>query len=385
MNLELETRLHIAIDNRLSAYRVGGIPEYTRQLVAALVEQLEPDDRLTVIEHRRGPRGMATFGAEVARRHVWTPPHNRWEQQLLPLELAGLRADVVHFPDFIPLLRSRSPAVITVHDLAFLRFPTILDADAKRFYGQIGAAVRRADAIIAVSESTRRDLGELLGVEPGRVDVVHEAAAPGFRPLGLAAGDERAVGELRLRAGEFALFVGTLEPRKNLQLLLHALRLVLDRKHAAPKLVIAGPRGWLDDALLESVRELRLEQHVWFTGAVDQPALVWLYNACKAYLHPELYSGFGLPVLEAMQCGAPVIAARSSSIPEVAGDAALLLPPDDPDAWADAWEQLWDDQAARRDLGARGRRRAGEFSWQRAASSTLQVYRRAVDRRDDRA
>jgi len=376
--------MHIAIDNRLSAYRVGGIPEYTRQLVAATAEQLGTKDRLTIIEHRRGPRGMLGYGRPITRRGVWTPPHHRWEQLLLPLELAGLAADVVHFPDFIPLFQLRAPTVITVHDLAFLRFPGILDPNARRYYGQIDAAVRRADAIIAVSESTRHDLDELLGVDPRRVAVIHEAAAPAFGPLDRAAVSERRIGDARLRAGDFALFVGTLEPRKNLRTLLEALRLVIDRKRTAPKLVIAGPRGWLDDPLFATVRRLRLEPHITFTGAVDRRALVWLYNACRVYLHPELYSGFGLPVLEAMQCGAPVIAARSSSIPEVAGDAALLLEPEDPEAWADAWEQLWDDSAARRELGARGIERAAGFSWQRAAASTLDVYRRVVDRSDDR-
>lgn len=378
---KLETPLHIAIDNRLSAYRVGGIPEYTRRLAAALVELLAPNDRLTLIEHRRGPQPEPGRAAAVAQRRVFTPPHNRWEQLLLPLELATLRPDVLHFPDFIPLFRLPVPSVITVHDLAFLRYPEILDTQARRYYGRIGAAVRRADAIIAVSESTRHDLDELLGVAPRRVDVIYEAAAPEFRPLDIGAGEQRSVGDAHIRAGEFALFVGTLEPRKNLLLLLQALRLILDRNRVAPMLVIAGPRGWLDDPLWAAVRELRLQSHVCFAGAVDQPTLVWLYNACRIYLHPELYSGFGLPVLEAMQCGAPVIAARSSSIPEVAGDAALLLPPRAPETWAGAWEQLWDDQAARRELSALGMRRAAAFSWQRAAAATLQVYRRVVDMR----
>lgn len=376
--------MHIAIDNRLSAYRVGGIPEYTRQLAAAMVELLGPDDRLTLIEHRRGSQQPAAPKTAIGRRSVHTPPHNRWEQLLLPLELSRLRADVVHFPDFIPLFRLRTPSVITVHDLAFLRFPAILDADARHFYGQIEPAVRHAGAIIAVSQSTRCDLQHLLGVDPGRVDVIHEAAAPEFRPLRLAAGDRRTVGNTRLQAGEFALFVGSLEPRKNLRMLLHALRLVLDRGRAVPRLVIAGPRGWLDGPLFDAVRELRLAEHIAFTGAVDRPALVWLYNACRLYLHPELYSGFGLPVLEAMQCGAPVVAADTSSIPEVAGEAALLLPPEAPEAWADAWERLWGDDGARRQLGARGVQRAAEFSWRSAAASTLSVYRRVVDTRDDR-
>lgn len=372
--------MRIAIDTRLNSYRVGGIPEYTNQLLMGLAD-LTANDVVIKIEHRKPALGSYVYGTE--RRRVWTPPHNRWEQTLLPWELRHLRADVIHFPDFIPLFKLRAPTVITVHDLAFVRFPEILDAAARRYYGQIGRAVQRADAIIAVSQNTRRDLAEFLNVDPARVDVVPEAAAAHFKPLDLPQHAERTINGHTLRRDTFALFVGTLEPRKNLPTLLRALRSVLDR-HAQrrhtdadpPSLVIAGARGWLDSDIFALVRDLRLGNAVHWLGPVDTRILVWLYNACRLYLHPELYSGFGLPILEAMQCGAPVVAANVASLPEVAGNAGLLLPPEDVAAWADAWSALWHSSTRRDQLRRAGVQRAAQFSWANTARQTLAVYRR---------
>ncbi|MBA3944515.1 MAG: glycosyltransferase family 4 protein [Herpetosiphonaceae bacterium] len=366
--------MNVAVDARLLAYRVGGIAQYTQQLLQAL-SPVAPHDTFTVLAHRKQQKPIA-LGSNLVHRYLWTPPHNHWEQWSLPLELLLMRADVVHSPDFIPPLHLRKPLVITVHDLAFMRYPAILDAAARRFYGQIGAATRRADAIIAVSESTKRDLTELLDVPPERIDVVYEAAASRFEPLELAPNAKTFNGHI-LYAGSFALFVGTLEPRKNLPTLLHALARSRDRLPAAlPKLVVAGPRGWLDEPIIAQVRDQKLGDYVYFIGSVDQHDLIWLYNACRFYVNPELYSGFGLPILEAMQCGAPVVAADTSALPEVVGDAGLLVPPLDVEAWADVLSRVWQDEALRNDLRARGFAQAQRFTWQQAAEETMAIYRR---------
>lgn len=368
--------MRILIDNRLSAYRTGGIPQYSQQLISALID-LIGDDRLIVLDHRKQADPIRWHDPRITRRRAWTPPHHRWEQAALPFEIAPLGADVLHFPDFIPLFKLRTPTVITVHDLAFRRYPEILDAAARRYYGQIERAVARADAIIAPSWSTRRDLIELLGVASDRIEVVPEAAAPPFRLLDLPPDDTRSINGLMLSRDQFALFVGTIEPRKNLAVLVEALAVLRDRDlSAAPPLVIAGARGWLDDALYDRIRQQRLADLIHFVGPVDLDALIWLYNACRVYLHPELYSGFGLPILEAMQCGAPVIAADTSSLPEVAGAAGLLVPPDDPAAWADTWQHVWRDDAVRDRLRSAGMEQAARFSWTAAARATLAVYRR---------
>lgn len=364
--------MHIAIDARLNAYRIGGIAQYTQQLLTALAE-IAPAVRFTALEHRKQRRPIVQ-GANVRVRRLWTPPHHRWEQLSLPVELASLRPDILHSPDFIPPMRWRGPVVITVHDLAFLRYPEILDGDARRFYGQIAAATRRADGIIAVSHSTAADITALLGVPSSRITVIHEAAAPQFRLVPVAPDTTRSFNGIQVRSKRFALFVGTLEPRKNLTTLLDALALC--REYAdSPRLVITGARGWLDAPIFAQVKALGLEPLVQFIGPVDQQALVWLYNAALFYVNPELYSGFGLPVLEAMQCGTPVVAADTSALPEVVGDAGLLVRPLDVDGWAAVLQRLWHDDDLRFDLRLRGLAQAARFTWEQAAYQTLALYR----------
>lgn len=367
--------MRIGIDARLNAYRQGGIAQYTRQLLGAMAA-LAPADEFVALQHYSQGRPIVV-APNVRRAPMLTPPHNRYEQLSLPLELWPRRLDLLHCPDFIAPRRRPCPAVVTIHDLAFIHYPAILDDDARRFYGQVRAAVYDADAVITVSEATRRDITGLLGLPPERISVVYEAADPRFEPLGLAPGAARAVNGQPLEAGAFMLFVSTIEPRKNLETLLRALRVSLDRRpDAGFRLVAAGSRGWLDEPIYALARELRLGDAVVFLGAVAPEDLIWLYGACRLYLNPSLYEGFGLPVLEALACGAPSIVADTSSLPEVVGDAAVVVPPRDEGAWADAIAFLWENEAARATLTRRGPERAAEFSWRRAARETLAVYRR---------
>lgn len=367
----------IGIDARLNAYRQGGIAQYTRELLAALAP-LAPADELVALQHAR-QRAPLVAAPNVRRAALLTPPHHRLEQLALPLELLPHRLDLLHSPDFIPPLRRPCPAVITIHDLAFIRFPEILDAGARRFYGRIRAAAHGAEAVIAVSEATRADIADLLDLPPARVDVVYEAAGPAFRPLDAAERTPRAVNGRRLEPGAFMLFVSTIEPRKNIETLLRALRICLDRRpQAGYKLVLAGAPGWLDAPIYALARELGLGPAADFIGPAAPADLLWLYGACRLYLNPSIYEGFGLPALEALACGAPALVADTSSLPEVVGDAAVRLPPREPEAWAEAIARLWDDEAARAELSRRGPAQAARFSWTRAAAETLQIYRRVM-------
>jgi glycosyltransferase involved in cell wall biosynthesis len=367
--------VRIAIDARLNAYRIGGIPQYTRQLAAALAAAA-PHDTLVTMQHIRQPEPLV-IAPNTRRMALVTPPHHRYEAITLPIELLRARASVIHFPDLIMPPRCPAPAVITIHDLAFLHFPEILDDAARRYYGQIERSARQAAAVIAVSEATRQDIVERLGLPVERIDMVYEAAAPYFRPLGLAPGSSRLFGENTLMARDFLLFVSTIEPRKNLPMLLQALRICRDRHpERGYQLVVAGARGWREAPIYQTIQDLRLGDAVRFLGPVSDDQLCWLYNACRIYLNPSRYEGFGLPLLEALACGAPCVASSSSSLPEVAGDAAICLPPDDPGAWADAVITLWENDAERARLGLAGRARAQRFSWERAAQETLAIYRR---------
>jgi len=370
--------MRIAIDARLNAYRQGGIPQYTRQLMTALAD-VATEDQIVSFQHRDQLRPLA-IAPNVVRRTALTPPHHRFEQWTLPLEVLLARPDVLHCPDFIAPTRRSCPAVVTIHDLAFMHYPEILDVSARAYYGQVISNTPRADAIIAVSESTRQDIAQFLDIPIEQIDVIYEAAAPLYTQIELRAGEARVLNSTPVAAGTFMLFVSTLEPRKNLPTLLQALRICLDRRPDTNyQLVIVGRRGWRDEAIFQAARDLKLADHVLFTGGVGQYDLRWLYNACRLYINPSLYEGFGLPLLEAMACGAPCLAAATSSLPEIGGDAAIYVPPLEAEQWADQIMALWDDEDRRAELGRMGVARAQRFSWNRAARETLKVYRRAVE------
>jgi glycosyltransferase involved in cell wall biosynthesis len=370
--------MRIAIDARIVHYTKAGIGQYTMHLADALAA-LAPDDKFVLLQSRKDPIALSTR-PNVQRVGLWTPSHHRLEQLLLAVELPLQRMDVqlLHSTDFIPPLRVKSlRSVITVHDLAFLNWPHFLTEEAARYYGQVDHAVRRADQIIAVSESTKNDLIQRLGAPEGKITVVYEAADPLFRPV--ERGD--ALAALRSKfplPEEFILFVSTIEPRKNIGALLRAYSRLRNDYKTTAGLVLAGAIGWLSEQVFEEVERLGLRPHVTFLGRVETEDLVYLYNAARCLAHPALYEGFGLTPLEAMASGAPVVASKVSSLPEVVGDAALLVDPQDEGELAVALHRLLSDDVLWAELRHKGLARAKTFSWQRAAEETLAVYRKAL-------
>ncbi|MBM3136230.1 MAG: glycosyltransferase family 4 protein, partial [Chloroflexi bacterium] len=315
--------MRIALDARLLYYQQAGIAQYTQRLLTALAE-IDHENEYVVLQSRKDRRRLVS-AANFRRHPLWTPPHHRLEQLTLPLELAPLRLDVLHSPDFIPPLRRNCRAVITVHDLAFLLFPGLLTTESQRYYGQIRQAVHSAEAIIAVSASTKRDLIAHTAAPAAKITVVYEAAGPAFRPVT----DAAALAAVRQKYGlppGFVLFIGTIEPRKNLPTLLQAWA---QTRHSSlvtrHSLVIGGKPGWLYEETIAQARELGTA--VQFIGGVLPEDLPALYSAARLFVLPSVYEGFGLPVLEAMACGTPVVCSNASSLPEVAGDAALLVEP----------------------------------------------------------
>jgi glycosyltransferase involved in cell wall biosynthesis len=234
---------------------------------------------------------------------------------------------------------------------------------------------RRASGIITVSECSKRDIVRQYAVHPDRVSVVYEAAGPEFRPIA----PER-VEEARLRYAlpdRYLLHVGTIEPRKNLTRLIEALQLLRDRGMHAP-LVIVGGKGWLYDTFFRRLDQLSVRDAVQLTGYVPAVDLPLLYGAAVSVVMPSVYEGFGLPVLEAMGCGVPVACARTSSLPEVGGDAAVYFDPLDVPAMAQAIDDIWSKADLRAELRVRGLRQASRFSWERAAEETWAVYQRIL-------
>jgi len=367
---------HLALDARLVYYRrESGIGQYIVHL-AEWLPRLDPARRYTILHSRKDAIDLAA--APNARRfNLWTPSHHRFEQIALPIELARVRPDLLHSPDFIPPFRGRHRRIITVHDLTFLRYPQFLTAESRRYYNtQIARAVAMADRILADSRATKADLIDLLGAPADKISVVWLAADARFKPMAPAEVQPR-LDALGLPE-TYLLFVGTFEPRKNVAGLLTAYRLLLDREPGAPRLVISGRRGWLFDETPAQIDRLGLRERIVFLDAPSDADLVALYNGATALALPSYYEGFGLPVLEAMACGAPVVISDRGSLPEIAGDAALVVNPDDPDALATALRRVSLDVDLRAELRRKGLTRAAEFSWERCARETLAAYDRVL-------
>jgi glycosyltransferase involved in cell wall biosynthesis len=367
--------VRIGIDARLIFYHRAGIGQYILRLTQALA-QIARDDAFILFTSRKD-KTIHIQQSNVRQQPLWTPSHHPLERVAMSIELAPFALDVLHSPDFIPPRWTRCPTVITVHDLAFLRYPRFLTRESARYYGQVDLAARQATHIIAVSQSTKRDLINLLGVPESKITVIYEAAHPLFAPMD----KDRARAFVRAQYNlpdEFVLFVSTIEPRKNLPTLLRAFKRLRDNYKLHLPLVIAGYRGWLVEEVDQALAEVQLGEALRFLGSVQNEELVHLYNAASLFVLPSCYEGFGLPPLEAMACGTPVIVSNVSSLPEVVGDAALLVAPDDVEGLTVAMARVLTDANLREELRAKGLKRAQTFSWERAARETLAVYRRVV-------
>ncbi len=401
-------------------------------------------------EHR-GARKDARHDARHHRPHhgrhettyLWTPPHHRLEGLSLPLEIAVRgRLDLLHSPDVVVPAAWRGPSVATVHDVAFLRRPELLTDESRRYYTQVHRSVRRATRIITVSEHTRRELLALTDVDPAKIVVVPNAVAPHLLDGGEIAGsgnsvdcdghgrlgpvlgvhevdepdvlgrramdrdvhgrgnllgdrDERAIAGARSSPAlppttdhaPYVLFVSTIEPRKNVRVLLEAFRAWIDAGGAQHEgrdvqLVLAGGDGWKSEEVYARANALRLGHRVHWPGWVGAAELAGLYRGALMLAHPALDEGFGMTPLEAMACGTPVVVSDAGSLPEVVGDAGLLVDPTNVAAWKAALERVTGDPNLRRAMRESGPPRAAQFTIQRQARETIAVYRAAVEQAD---
>jgi glycosyltransferase involved in cell wall biosynthesis len=366
--------MRIGIDARLVFYNRAGIGEYIVQLVEALSKLDPTDDRFIVLQSRKDKLPIINSNG-FERRSLWTPSHNRFEQMTLSFEVSQLGLDLLHSPDFIPPFRRNCKSIITVHDLAFLLYPHFLTKESARYYGQIDQAWRKTNHIIAVSEATKQDSIKMLGVPEKKITVIHEAANPIYRVVDKEKACQIAKEKYKLDQ-DFILFVSTIEPRKNLPGLLRAYRRLRDDYKRKEILVLAGLNGWLWEEVYETVEALNLEKCVAFLGRVPSEDLVYLYNATRLFVHPSFYEGFGLTPLEAMTCGAPVIVSNTAALPEVVGDAGMMINPHDIDGLTVAMWRMLTEEELRQTHIEKGLKRAQKFSWEKAAEQTLEVYRK---------
>ncbi len=378
--------MRIGIDYTAAAWQGAGIGRYARELVRAAVAMGGPF-RYTLFYAAGGLPAHSPYVQDL-RRLCAEYPHVRarpiplsprlltilWQRLRLPLYAEAFTGplDLLHAPDFVlPPCRART--IVTVHDLTFMILPDCFEPTLHRYLSRVvPRSLRRADMILAVSQSTRDDLVRLLPIAPARVVVIPHGVNPRFRPL-----PSHQIEPARRRLGlpsSFVLFVGTLEPRKNLVRLLeayHTLRQSERGGAAVPHLVIAGRKGWLYEEIFATVDRLELHDRVVFAGFLDDAALPTVYNLARAFVYPSRYEGFGLPVIEAMACGTPVVTSAVSSLPDVVGDAGVLVDPDDAGAIAAGIPTAL--QRAEW-LGEAGPRRARRFVWEQSARALLASY-----------
>jgi glycosyltransferase involved in cell wall biosynthesis len=271
-------------------------------------------------------------------------------------------------------------SVFTLHDTAYLLFPQYHLLQNRLYLTlMMPRFLARADAVITVSENTRRDALRFYRLDPAKVHVIPEGVEPRFQPEN----NPHHRAEIKKRYGlpdRFILCVSTIEPRKNLPLLLEAYTALRSRCPDVG-LVIAGGKGWLYESFFEHLRSLGLENQITLTGYVPEADLPGLINCAEVFAYPSKFEGFGLPPLEAMACGVPVVCSNASSLPEVVGDAGILLPPDDVRGWGEALTRVITNPTLHADLRARGLARAGQFSWETAARQTFEVYEAILNRK----
>ncbi len=367
--------MRIGIDARLNYYRPGGIVEYTRYVISELAALDEASD-YRIIQHIRDRETLAA-APNFRRLNTLTPSHHRLERWTLSAELALRRLDIYHTPDAILPASAARRHVSTIHDLHYLHYPQFMTADSRRYYaGQIRWAVGRADHILASSQATRTDLVTLLGAREDKITVHMLGVDALFQPAPAEA-IQACLARWSLPA-QYLLFVGTFEPRKNIPTLLRAYSHLRRDLPDAPPLVLAGRRGWLQEDIQRTVETFALGDWVIWVEDPPRDDLPALYSGAAALALPSHYEGFGLTALEAMACGTPPVVSDRSSLPEVVGDAGLLVNPDDADGIADALRRLLTDSDLRNALRDAGLARAAMFTWRRTAEIVREVYARVM-------
>jgi glycosyltransferase involved in cell wall biosynthesis len=378
--------MNIALDGMPLSSQLTGVGHYTFELARSLA-LAAPADRFTLLApepaqpqapasldsmKRRSPANL--FFSNLSHSLV----NRRWWSIGLPLYLRHRNFDLFHGTNYEIPLWSRRPSVVTIHDLSLFLHPEAHEPHlVRRAKWRLPLMVRAASIVITPTEAVKAEVCKRFGIDGERVVVTAEAPRAVFKRR-----EPAETFETRERLGvgdDFILFVGTLEPRKNLQRLVEAFEMVLRTTSLTPQLVIAGGRGWLMDDFAGSLQRRGLDQKVCFTGYLNDDDLSALYSTCKLFVYPSIYEGFGLPPLEAMACGAAVITSNVASIREGAGQAARLVDPLSVDDIAKAIIELLKDEQARERLAKTGSEHVKQFTWERTAQKTLEVYRKLLE------
>src|SRR5436853_4343914 len=370
--------MRVGLDGYPLAEPRTGVGHYTLELARALA-LIAPSDQFELVSPAPlDPNALEEINhanlSNLRAVHLRTSRiRGHWWAAGLPLYVSKARFDLFHGTNFeVPFWNRRT--VVTIHDLsALLHRDKHRDALARRARLRLPIVAKLARRIVTPTESVKREVCEHLRVKANKVIAIASAARQSFRRVP----SEQTL-ETRRRLGiedDFLLFVGTLEPRKNLLTLLKAFDQIVRQISLRPQLVIAGGEGWLMDETFSFIKHSGIGDRLLFTGYLDDDELRALYSTCRIFVYPSLYEGFGLPPLEAMACGAPVIAGRVAALQEVLGSAARLVDPLNVEALAGSIVELIENDEERRRLASNGPQHAAKFSWAETAQRTLQVYR----------
>jgi glycosyltransferase involved in cell wall biosynthesis len=370
--------MRIAIDAR--KLHDFGIGTYIRNVLIGLARIDQQTDYIVLC--RPGDvDAVAELGVNFRPVAESARPYSIAEQIRLPLSLVRERVHLLHEPHYVlpPAVRCRT--VVTIHDCIHLMFPQYLPGTLAHVYARVSmwSAVRKSDRILTVSEASKRDILRFFDIAPEKVDVIYNAIDERF----LRSPDDESMDRIKQRYQlnhPFLLYVGNIKPHKNLERLIDA----FGRARAAGlddlRLIIVGDELSKYPPLRQAVHRHRLDKYVRFLGFQPYDTLAVFYRLARAFVFPSLYEGFGLPPLEAMACGTPVITSNVSSLPEVAGGAALLVDPYDPASIAEAITRAVTDEGLREELSRRGLARAREFSWEQSVSAVHRIYMEVLER-----
>lgn len=358
-----------------STYRNAGISRYIRQLLEALARCKGMDDIHIFASHDDFP---AEYVVHPSKWNTENPKVRiAWEQMVLPSAIKRLKLDLLHSPMHVLPAVCPCKSVVSILDLTFRRFPETFPKFQQK-YLDFGTrrAVKKADAVITISESTKRDVVELLGVAEDKVFVTHLGVDASYHPV---ADEQREYAASKYGVNEkTVMYLGTLEPRKNIPTLIRAFSAA--RKELGPdiRLVLSGGKGWFYEQIFQLIKELKIEDDVHFTGYVPDEDLPALYSSAAVFAYPSIYEGFGLPPLEAMACGAPVITSNTSSLPEVVGDAGITVDPYDVKELSSSIIRVLSDSDLRNSMREKGLKQAARFNWENTAKQTLEVYQKVL-------
>jgi len=375
----------IAIDALIMRPPMSGVERAVHSLACAL-PHVAPDCDFVVYYPRCLPRPEQVRTRNVAFQRPFWPNSPRilrilWQQALLPRRLRRDRIDLLHAPAYTAPLLARPPYVLTVYDVIALKFPqSCKRANVWHYRAVLPRSVRRAARLIVPSRCTADDLHELLGVPKEKIRVIPLGVSGAFRRVD----DPLRLAEFRRRWGlpdRYVLYLGNLEPKKNLHRLLEAFAQGRHSGRITHRLVLAGAKAWHTAAWRRALRDQRLGDAVTILRRLPDKELPLLYSGASVFVFPSLYEGFGLPPLEAMACGVPVITSSGGALPEVVGDAALVLPECDPRQLRIAIEKVLANSFLRERLRTRGLARARRFTWERTAQATAEVYREVLRER----